>query len=91
MSTRRARVGEAVGLDWGQAGHVDSIVQPPCEGNTGQHKCVLHPDAYPRSNWEMNDHLAESSEHVEVWLCPEHGPESTHPDDSRTPEIAAER
>lgn len=85
MSTRKAQVGEAIPMDWrysGQepTGHTDFLVQPACDGVAGGHYCVTHPDADVRNNISFTSHVEGPGKHVEVWLCPVHGPEAPpHP------------
>lgn len=75
MSTRKAEVGEAIPMDWRRDGHTDYLVRPSCKGSFGYHYCVSHPDADVRNNMSFNSHLEGPGKHVEVWVCPEHGPE----------------
>jgi hypothetical protein len=79
VSTRKAEVGEAIPMHWRQSatssGHTDYLVQPSCSGVPGFHYCVPHPDADARNNMSFNSHVDGPGKHVEVWICPLHGPE----------------
>ena len=76
VSTRKAAVGEAIRLRWDSPEQADYLVQPACStSGGGQHYCATHPNADVRNNFMFNHHLDEPGEHVEVWLCEEHGPE----------------
>lgn len=80
MSNRKAQVSEAVPMDWSDDGkaHVDYLVQPECEGTFGHHVCITHPKADTHNNFMAGSHFLSPGKHVEVWLCPTHGPEAAH-------------
>jgi hypothetical protein len=52
------------------------VVAEPCDPNAaGHHYCATHGEGFT-NNLSVNSHAEEPGEHVLVWACFVHGPES---------------
>jgi hypothetical protein len=77
MTTRHIQPGETVRLSTGSGREFDATVGMPCsDTKPGHWYCASHPKADVHNNLMMSSHVRERGEHVVVWICHEHGPES---------------
>ena len=78
-TTRKITAGEGFAVDWYRRPSW-MVAAPSCAGQparqyAGRHYCATHPDAWVPNNMTFNSHLEDPGNHVEVWICNEHGPE----------------
>jgi hypothetical protein len=77
MSTRSIQPGEPVTLYTGRGRTIQSVAGWPCSDTAPGHwYCASHPNADTHNNISMSSHCDGPGQHLEVWVCHEHGPES---------------
>lgn len=77
MATRPIKPGEAVRMRWFEDEQEDLLAGMPCSDTApGNWYCATHPKADVHNNFMMSSHVDEPGNHVEVWICHEHGPEA---------------
>lgn len=78
MATRGAKVGELVTLRKPGGDTFVHQAGAPCDIDRGHWACSAHPTAALANNLSASWHFGDPGEHVEVWICHEHGPEAPY-------------
>lgn len=79
MAKRPIKPGERVKLYTGTGREVAVTAGMPCSDTAPGHwYCASHPQASVPNNLSMSSHVGDPGNHVEVWVCHEHGPEAPY-------------